>query len=95
MKQRKFLEQRTGYGRAITGDGATIQGTKFINFLAHEFSKGYVLCGLVDCTGRLSDVGAVQATYIAHHMMGAVRSVCIFVYHFYYLALIRFRNIIP
>ena len=78
LKQRKFLEQRTGYGRCLTGDGATIQGTKYINFLVHEYSKGSMLCGMNDCSGRLSDVGAVQATYIAHNMMGACRSVQFF-----------------
>ena len=75
LKQRTFLEQRTGYGRAITGDGATIQGTKYINFLCHEYTKGPMLCGITDCTGRLSKVGAVEATYIAHNFIGAVRSV--------------------
>ena len=69
------MEQRTGYGRCITGDGATIQGTKYINFLTHECTKGSMLCGIHDCSERLSDVGSVQATYIAHTMMGACRSV--------------------
>ena len=75
LEQRKFLEQRTGYGRAMTGDGATIQGTKYINFLAHEYLKGCMLCGIHDCTGRLSAIGTVQATYIAHMFMGAIRLV--------------------
>ena len=78
LKQRKFLEQRTGDGRCLTGDGATIQGTKYINFLVHEYSKGSMLCGMNDRSGRLSDVGAVQATHIAHNMMGACRSVQFF-----------------
>lgn len=73
MIQRKFLEQRTGYGRCVTGDGATVQGTKYINFLCHEYSKGSMLCGIQDCTGRLSKVGSVEATFIAHNLMGAVR----------------------
>ena len=75
MKQRKFLEQRTGYGRSLAGDGATIQGTKYINFLAHEYTKGHMLAGLTDCTERLTDVGSVQSTFIAHHWMGAMRFV--------------------
>ena len=87
MKQRKFLEQRTGYGRAITGDGATIQGTKYINFLAHEFSKGYVLCQLVDCTDRLSDVGSVQSTFIAHHVMAGCSQVCVCLFTFLFIIL--------
>ena len=73
MNQRKFLEQRTGYGRSVAGDGATIQGTKYINFLAHEYTKGHMLAGLTDCTERLTDVGSVQATFIAHHWIGAIR----------------------
>ena len=75
LKQRAFLEQRTGYGRAITGDGATIQGTKYLNFLCHEYTKGAMLCGITDCTGRLTTVGTVQATFIAHNLMGAARYV--------------------
>jgi len=73
LEQRQFLEQRTGYGRCMTGDGATIQGTKYINFLCHEFQKGCMLCGIHDCTERLSTVGTVQANFIAHQFMGAIR----------------------
>ena len=74
LEQRRFLEQRTGYGRAMAGDGATIQGKKYINFLLHEFMKGCMLCGIHECTQRLSAIGTVQATYIAHMFMGAIRS---------------------
>ena len=42
-EQEAFLAMKTGYGRAITGDGATILGTKFINFLYHEYGKGIML----------------------------------------------------
>jgi len=42
-EQRTFLESKTGYGRYITGDGATIMGTKFIHFLVHEHEKGVIL----------------------------------------------------
>ena len=73
LEQRKFLEQRTGYGRAITGDGATILGTKFINFLCHEYGKGCMLCRIKDCTGRLQEVGSIEATFIAHEMMETIR----------------------
>lgn len=72
-EQRSFLEQKTGYGRALTGDGATILGTKFINFLVHEFGKGVMLCRIKDCTGRLQEVGTIQATFIAHEMIAAIR----------------------
>ena len=75
VEQRAFLQQRTGYGRALTGDGATILGTKFINFLVHEFDKGVMLCRVKDCTARLREVGAVQATFIAHEMISALRYV--------------------
>ena len=71
------MEQRTGYGRCLTGDGATIQDTKYINFLCHEYTKGHMLCGLTDCTERLTGVGAVQSTFIAHNWMGAIRFVLV------------------
>ena len=73
LEQRTFLEQRTGYGRCLTGDGATVQRTKYINFLCHEYQKGVMLCGVHDCTARLTTVGTVEATFIAHQFMGALR----------------------
>ena len=88
VEQRKFLEQRTGYGRALTGDGATILGTKFINFLVHEFGKGVMLCRVKDCTQRLQEVGAVQATFIAHEMINALRYVALVNYYLFSCCLI-------
>ena len=73
MEQRSFLEQQTGYGRCLTGDGATILGTKYINYLVHEYGKGCMLCRIKDCSSRLSEVGTIQATFIAHEMMNAIR----------------------
>ena len=64
-EQEAFLACKTGYGRAMTGDGATILGTKFINFLCHEFGKGVMLCKIKDCTERLQEVGSIESTFIA------------------------------
>ena len=72
-EQRSFFKSKNGYGRALTGDGATVMGTKFINFLCHELGKGAMLCRIKDCTPRLLEVGTVQATYIAHEMILAIR----------------------
>ena len=74
-EQRAFLENTSGYGRAITGDGATILGTKFINFLCHEHEKGVMLCRIKDCTERQAEVGSIQSTFIAHEMISAIRYV--------------------
>ena len=74
-EQKRFLAQRTGYGRAITGDGATILGTKFINFLCHEKGKGVMLCKIKDCTKRLAEVGSIQATFIAHELIDTIRRI--------------------
>ena len=38
-EQNEFLQNKSGYGRALTGDGATVLGTKFLNFLLHELGK--------------------------------------------------------
>ena len=72
-EQFRFLRSKTGFGRAITGDGATILGTKFINFLCHEHGRGAMLCHLKDCTERLLEVGSVEATFIAHELIKAIR----------------------
>ena len=74
-EQKRFLQQYTGYGRAITGDGATVLGTKFINFLCHEKGKGVMLLKIKDCTQRLAEVGSIQATYIAHELMDVIKYV--------------------
>ena len=72
-EQFRFFKGKTGFGRAITGDGATILGTKFINFLCHEHGRGAMLCHLKDCTERLLEVGSVEATFIAHELIKAIR----------------------
>ena len=74
-EQETFLKQNNGYGRAITGDSATIMGTKFINFLCHEKGKGVMLISMKDCTERLQEVGTIEATYIAHKMIAAIKLV--------------------
>lgn len=74
-EQRQFLEKKSGYGRAMTGDGATILGTKFINFLVHEYEKGVMLCRIKDCTSRLAEVGSIESTFIAHELINAIRCV--------------------
>ena len=73
--QKKFLTQNTGYGRAITGDGAKVLGTKFINFLCHEKGKGVMLLKIKDCSERLSEVGTIQVTFIAHELIKVVKYV--------------------
>ena len=72
-EQSSFFKSKNGYGRAITGDGATVLGTKFINFLCHQLGKGVMLCLIRDCTSRLLEVGTVEATFIAHEMIMAIR----------------------
>ena len=72
-EQFRFFKGKTGFGRAITGDGATILGTKFINFLCHEHGRGAMLCHLKDCSERLLEVGTVEATFIAHELIKAIR----------------------
>ena len=72
-EQKAFLTQNTGFGRAITGDSATIMGTKYMNFLVHDYGKGVMLVNIRDCTTRLVEVGSIESTYIAHHMMNAIK----------------------
>ena len=74
-EQNEFLQNKSGYGRALTGDGATVLGTKFLNFLLHELGKGTMLCKIQDCTERLTEVGAIEGTYIALLMIAVIRSV--------------------
>ena len=74
-EQQTFLQERTGYGRALTGDAATILATKFMNALVHEFGKGCMLLTIKDCTERLRTVGTVDNTFIAHEMIRAIRLV--------------------
>ena len=75
-EQKTFLQQSaTGYGRALTGDGATILGTKFINFLVHEMGKGVMLVHVKNCTSRLEEVGSVDAKFIAHELNRAILAV--------------------
>ena len=63
------------YGRAIVGDGATIQGNKYINFLVHEYGKGVMLLRIKDCAQRLEETGTIDAKYIAHEMLKVIRDV--------------------
>ena len=65
LERRDFLQNKnSGLGRAgVTGDGATIMGTKFLNFLVHEHGKGVMLCKIKDCTGRLKEVGTIEAQW--------------------------------
>lgn len=72
-EQKELLTNHSGYGRCLTGDGATIQGTKFINFLVHEHGKGVMLCKIRDCTERLKEVGSIDSTFIAHEMIATIR----------------------
>jgi hypothetical protein len=73
-EQKQFLNvDSAGYGRAVTGDGATIMGTKFINFLVHQLGKGVMLVAIKDCSQRLAEVGTVDSTFIGHNLMKAIR----------------------
>ena len=74
QEQKAFLDDRKGFGRAVTGDGATIMGTKYLNFLVHEFGKGVMLLSIHDCTERLQEAGTIEATYIALKLIEAIRS---------------------
>ena len=74
-EQSQFLKADTGFGRALTGDSATILGTKYINFLVHEMGKGAMLLAIKDCTPRLQEVGTIDGTYIAHEMIKTIRSI--------------------
>ena len=74
-EQQAFLKSNSGYGRALTGDAATVMGTKFLNFLLHELGKGPLLCEIVECTQRLTEVGSIEATFIALQMINVLRSV--------------------
>ena len=84
-EQREFFKKKSGYGRAITGDGATVMGTKFINFLCYELGKGSMLCRIRDCTKRLEEVGTVEATYIAHEMIASVRLISACTNYYFFL----------
>ena len=77
-EQLQFFLTRNGYGRALTGDGATVLRTKFINFLVYELGKGSMLCRIRDCTSRLAEVGTVESTYIAHEMIASARLLHVF-----------------
>ena len=81
QEQKDFLKDTCGYGRALTGDSATILKTKFMNFLCHEYGKGTMLITIKDCTTRLQEVGAIDSIFIAHEMIRAIRLViCLFYY---------------
>ena len=59
----------------MTGDGATILDTKFINFLVHELGKGVMLVHVKNCTERLEEVGTVDSKFIAHELTKAILAV--------------------
>ena len=76
QEQGDFLnnESKIGnYGRAVTGDGETIMGTKFINTLVHEHGKGAMLLNITDCTKRLQEVGTIDAKFIASRLITSIR----------------------
>ena len=73
IEQQQFLKTDNGYGRALTGDGATIMGIKFINFLVHQLGKGVMLVNIKDCSERLAEVGTIDATFIGHNILRAIR----------------------
>ena len=74
-EQKHFLQNGVkGYGRAIVGDGATILGNKFINFLIHEHGKGVMLASIKDCSKRLAETGTIDVKYIAHEMLKVIKS---------------------
>ena len=76
QEQAEFLQTGSAdYGRALTGDGATILGTKFINFLVHELGKGVMIVNLKNCTERLEEVGTIDSKFIAHELMKALLAV--------------------
>ena len=75
-EQNHFLQnesKRGNYGRAVTGDGATVMGTKFINTLVHEHGKGAMLLSITDCTERLQEVGVIDAKFIANRLIKSIQ----------------------
>ena len=72
-EQDAYLADHKGFGRAITGDAATILGTKFYNFLVHEFGKGAMLLNIHDCTERLKVAGTIDSMWIAKLMIKAIK----------------------
>ena len=84
-EQQAFLNDHKGFGRAVTGDGATIMGTKYINFLVHEFGKGVMLLSIHDCTQRLQEAGTIDATYIANRLILTIRFCFTYLVIFFYL----------
>ena len=75
QEQENFLKNDSkhgNYGRAVTGDGATIMGTKFINTLVHELGKGAMLLSITDCTHRLQEVGSIDAKFIANELIKSI-----------------------
>lgn len=79
-EQKAFLDDHTGFGRALTGDGATIQGTKYLNFLLHEYGRGVMLLFITDCSQRQQEVGTIESTFIAHNMIKAIRSASVLIF---------------
>ena len=73
--QRVYLAQKSDLGRLVTGDGATIMGTKFINYLCHNKMKGTMLLRVINCVKRFQDGVKVDAPFIAMEIMKCIKAV--------------------
>ena len=71
-QQRDYLEQSTGLGRAITGDGATILGNKLINFLCPDRMKETMLISKLNRNRMLEDGAKVETPCITKELLGAL-----------------------
>ena len=60
-----YLDQTTGLGRAITGDGAMILGNKLIDFPCLDWMKGTILMPMVNCNKMFKDGAKADTPYIA------------------------------
>ena len=73
--QASRLKKTTSLGRMISGDGATILGTKLINAMVQDYHNGVMLVSLKDCTGRMQDGNIVDAAFIGAHLIEAIEAV--------------------
>ena len=74
-RERDYLDQRTGLGRAITCDGATSPGQKLIAFLCLNRMKGVVLLSMVDYDMRLEDSTKEDTPYNTAELLNAAARV--------------------
>ena len=77
IEQKQYLasgSKHGNYGRAVTGDGCTIMGTKFINTLVHEFGKGAMLLNIFDCTLRLQETGTIDSKFITDRLIRSIKA---------------------